>query len=85
MNNAVAVVSVLLGLVATVPTAVVAQTDAGSDSVMVSGEVFRDCTACPEMVVVPAGVFIMGSPADMADRSVGFRVARTLRSRPGGR
>ena len=24
--------------------------------------VFRDCPACPEMVVVPAGTFIMGSP-----------------------
>ena len=26
------------------------------------GEVFRDCDVCPEMVVVPAGSFIMGSP-----------------------
>ena len=26
------------------------------------GEVFRDCEACPEMVVVPAGSFMMGSP-----------------------
>ena len=27
------------------------------------GTVFRDCAACPEMVVVPAGSFTMGSPA----------------------
>jgi formylglycine-generating enzyme required for sulfatase activity len=27
------------------------------------GTVFRDCEHCPEMVVVPAGYFIMGSPA----------------------
>ena len=27
------------------------------------GEVFRDCAVCPEMVVVPAGAFTMGSPA----------------------
>ena len=27
------------------------------------GTVFRDCGACPEMVVVPAGTFMMGSPA----------------------
>ena len=27
------------------------------------GEIFRDCPACPEMVVVPAGKFTMGSPA----------------------
>ena len=28
-----------------------------------SGAVFRDCSHCPEMVVVPAGTFTMGSPA----------------------
>src|SRR5215510_11945817 len=27
------------------------------------GSVFRDCPDCPEMVVVPAGSFMMGSPA----------------------
>ena len=26
------------------------------------GEVFRDCDVCPEMVMVPAGSFMMGSP-----------------------
>ncbi|MDH3665086.1 MAG: SUMF1/EgtB/PvdO family nonheme iron enzyme, partial [Alphaproteobacteria bacterium] len=26
------------------------------------GEVFRDCDACPEMVVLPAGSYLMGSP-----------------------
>ena len=26
------------------------------------GEVFRDCDVCPEMVVIPAGSFLMGSP-----------------------
>ena len=28
------------------------------------GEIFRDCPACPEMVVVPAGKFTMGSPTE---------------------
>ena len=28
-----------------------------------AGTVFRDCPDCPEMVVVPAGSFMMGSPA----------------------
>ena len=32
------------------------------------GEVFRDCPGCPEMVVVPAGEFVMGSPPDEEDR-----------------
>ena len=32
------------------------------------GDVFRDCDACPEMVVVPAGSYLMGSPASEAGR-----------------
>ena len=27
------------------------------------GQAFRDCTDCPELMVIPAGRFIMGSPA----------------------
>lgn len=29
---------------------------------------FRDCADCPEMVVIPAGSFLMGGPADEPDR-----------------
>jgi formylglycine-generating enzyme required for sulfatase activity len=29
---------------------------------------FRDCAKCPEMIVVPAGDFVMGSPEDETDR-----------------
>jgi formylglycine-generating enzyme required for sulfatase activity len=29
-----------------------------------AGTVFRDCRACPEMVVLPAGCFTMGSSAE---------------------
>ena len=32
------------------------------------GETFRDCADCPEMVVVPAGAFMMGSPASEKER-----------------
>lgn len=32
------------------------------------GEVFRECDKCPEMVVVPAGSFMMGSPSNEAGR-----------------
>jgi len=32
------------------------------------GTVFRDCPDCPEMVVVPAGSFVMGSPESEAGR-----------------
>jgi formylglycine-generating enzyme required for sulfatase activity len=31
-------------------------------------EQFKDCPTCPEMVVVPAGTFTMGSPADEPQR-----------------
>ena len=33
-----------------------------------SGESFRDCADCPEMVVAPAGSFAMGSPEAEPDR-----------------
>ena len=32
------------------------------DRGLVVGDVFRDCADCPEMVVVPSGSFMMGSP-----------------------
>jgi formylglycine-generating enzyme required for sulfatase activity len=31
-------------------------------------DTFRECEGCPEMVVVPAGAFMMGSPAGEQDR-----------------
>jgi len=31
-------------------------------------EVFRDCEMCPEMVVIPPGTFVMGSPETEKDR-----------------
>ncbi len=33
-----------------------------------SGESFKDCPHCPEMVVVPAGSFVMGSPESEPER-----------------
>ena len=33
----------------------------GGQPFMAAGEVFRDCARCPEMVVLPAGIFTMGS------------------------
>jgi formylglycine-generating enzyme required for sulfatase activity len=32
-----------------------------------TGDAFKECTDCPEMIVVPAGRFLMGSPAGQGD------------------
>lgn len=45
------------------------------------GSVFRDCADCPEMVVVPAGRFAMGSPAALTERE-GITEKRGKRERP---
>lgn len=34
-----------------------------------SGDTFQDCADCPEMVVIPAGSFTMGSPKSESERS----------------
>ena len=46
------------------------------------GEVFRDCPSCPEMVVIAAGAFRMGSPASEEARreDEGPQLRVTLRS-----
>jgi formylglycine-generating enzyme required for sulfatase activity len=47
------------------------------------GTVFRDCDRCPEMVVIPAGSFHMGSPASEAERRAHEGPQREVRiSRP---
>jgi formylglycine-generating enzyme required for sulfatase activity len=43
--------------------------DPASDRRYEPGETFRDCAKCPEMVVVPAGSFTMGSPQSEKGRS----------------
>lgn len=43
---------------------------ASPQSALTAGETFRDCPECPEMVVLPAGNFLMGSSAADAERDV---------------
>ena len=39
-------------------------TSLAQDPAKSAGAVFKDCDECPEMVVIPAGTFLMGSKAD---------------------
>ena len=41
-----------------------------STGTMTPGKTFQDCPECPEMVVVPPGSFMMGSPSDEEGRDV---------------
>jgi formylglycine-generating enzyme required for sulfatase activity len=44
---------------------------AGADTkTLQAGQTFRDCSDCPEMVVIPAGSFVMGSPAEETAREL---------------
>jgi formylglycine-generating enzyme required for sulfatase activity len=43
-------------------TGVVQAVAAGTSSSVQPAQVFKDCAECPEMVVIPAGRFLMGSP-----------------------
>jgi formylglycine-generating enzyme required for sulfatase activity len=42
---------------------------AAEECALKRADVFKECDKCPEMVVIPAGSFTMGSPANEADRS----------------
>jgi formylglycine-generating enzyme required for sulfatase activity len=37
-----------------------------------AGQTFRDCSECPEMVVIPAGSFLMGSSGEEAARDLEY-------------
>jgi len=57
------VASVVPNIAATRP-----QAPQGSLASMTRGTVFRDCADCPEMVVIPAGSFTMGSSSSESGR-----------------
>jgi len=46
-----------------------------------AGEVFKDCNDCPEMVVIPAGSFLMGSPPSELGRVGDEGPQRTVKVR----
>lgn len=50
----------------------------GSAKMPDAGSMIRDCGACPEMVVVPSGRFVMGSPPDEMGRDEDEGPIRTV-------
>lgn len=40
------------------------------DSIIVAGSTIKDCDECPQLVIVPPGNFIQGSPIDESGREV---------------
>ena len=42
---------------------------ASTERTLVTGQLFRECASCPEMIVVPAGEFLMGSAGGEGRRS----------------
>ena len=60
--------ALLLAGVAGAPAVYPAEAEKGAIAEYPAGHRFRDCADCPEMVVVPAGSFLMGSPASEESR-----------------
>jgi formylglycine-generating enzyme required for sulfatase activity len=55
---------------------------AGQGKAPKAGDKIKDCRNCPELVVLPAGSFLMGSPPDEADRRDNEAQRRVTFARP---
>ena len=59
----------ILAVVLLIVASVLAAGNASSDEEALGpGDTFRDCEKCPEMVVIPAGRFVMGAPDSDTER-----------------
>ena len=55
-------------VVVSMPASAQKRTPGPSQASLKPGHVLKECRNCPELVVVPAGTFMMGSPADEPER-----------------
>ncbi len=67
IRNKLFTTSILIFLSVFFSTLTFAQTKKTSSSLK-PGHTFKDCTDCPEMVVIPAGAFMIGSPENEKGR-----------------
>jgi formylglycine-generating enzyme len=66
LNASIAAFILLVALL--VPGGARADSASRPRPISAAGTAFRDCDACPEMIVVPAGTFTIGSPPDELGR-----------------
>jgi formylglycine-generating enzyme required for sulfatase activity len=55
------------------PASAQKRADRHSQASLKAGHVLKECRNCPELVVLPAGTFMMGSPADEPERRLSER------------
>src|SRR4051794_40727345 len=60
--------SIMLIVLSTLITTNSIAQNSNTSSSYKAGQTFRDCPDCPEMVVIPAGSFMMGSPENEPGR-----------------
>jgi formylglycine-generating enzyme required for sulfatase activity len=75
-------VSLLLLAAGLAATPALGQRDRNPRPVLEPGQTFTECRNCPDMIVVPAGRFTMGSPPDEPDRRDSERQQEITFARP---
>jgi formylglycine-generating enzyme required for sulfatase activity len=59
-----AMIGLCVGVALWAPAMAQGPLSAGEESGLSAGSTFKECDVCPQMVVVPAGTFAMGSSDD---------------------
>src|SRR5437016_5298879 len=69
MRGSLSWIGILGSIAFSVPSIAQAPLSSAQERSLKSKQVFKECDLCPEMVVVPAGAFSMGSPKNEKARS----------------
>ena len=70
-------IGILVSLELWVPAMAQSPLSAGRERALKPGDTFKECDACPEMVVVPAGSFAMASPNNEKKSATTMKVLST--------